>query len=199
MPYKPHIDKIGIVITAAGDSSRLGRPKQLLTFGNKTLLTHIVDEAIQAPLAPLVVVTGYSAAEIAGSLKGRPVNIAYNPRWKEGIASGIVAGLAEVLSFQPRSRAVIVAVCDQPHLSAGLLRELVVQFRVSGKELVACTYADTLGTPVLFGSRYFGLLSALSGAEGAKKLLKAYSHDLVTVPFPGGEVDIDTDEDLKSL
>jgi molybdenum cofactor cytidylyltransferase len=193
------MNKIAVIILAAGDSSRLGRPKQFLPFGGKTLLAHIVDEALNAALEPVVVVTGAYATEVSESLKDRTVTIAHNPRWKEGMASGIVAGLAELMSVQPRPGGVIVAVCDQPHLSARLLRELVEQWEGSGKGLVACAYRDTLGTPVLFGSRYFGALSALSGSEGAKKFLKAYPDDVATVPFPGGEIDIDTEEDLKSL
>jgi molybdenum cofactor cytidylyltransferase len=218
LPSKLRRDKIGIIILAAGDSSRLGRPKQLLPFGGKTLLAHIVDEALETTLGPVVVVTGASATEVKESLKDRLVTvthnpnrlvtvapslhrlvIANNPRWKEGMASGIVAGLAELLSVQPDSRGVIVAVCDQPHLSSALLEEIMEQFEASGRNLVACSYGGTLGTPVLFGSRYFDALSALSGAEGAKKLLKAYPDDVAEVPFPGGEVDIDTEEDIKKF
>ena len=193
------MDKTGVIILAAGDSSRLGRPKQLLTFGGKTLLAHIVDEALEASLDPVVVVTGAYAAAIGESLKGRPVTIAHNPRWAEGMASGIVTGLIELLSLQPSAGGVIVSVCDQPYLSAGLFREMVQQFGTSGKSLVACSYGGILGTPVLFGSRYFGVLSTLSGTQGAKKLLKEYPQDVATVPFPEGEIDIDTEEDLKRI
>ena len=191
------MNKIGIIILAAGESSRLGRPKQLLPFGGKTLLAHIADQALEAALEPVIVVTGAYAAAVGDSLRDRPVAIVHNPRWEEGIASGIVAGLKELLSMQPHSRGVIVAVCDQPHLSATLLGELTEQFAVSGKSLVASVYLNTLGTPVLFGSRYFGALLHLSGAEGAKKLLKAYPDDVATVSFPGGEMDIDTEEDVN--
>jgi molybdenum cofactor cytidylyltransferase len=193
------MDKIGIIILAAGDSSRLGRPKQLLPFGGKALLAHIADAALEATLDPVVVVTGASAAAVRETINERRVIIAHNPIWKEGMASGIVAGLAELLSVQPDLRGAIVAVCDQPFLSASLLGELVEQFEVSGKGLVACAYDGTLGTPVLFGSRYFGELSALSGAEGAKKLLMAHADDVQAIPFPKGSIDIDTEEDLKSL
>jgi molybdenum cofactor cytidylyltransferase len=193
------MDKIGIIILAAGDSSRLGRPKQLLPFGGKTFLAHIVDEAVEANLEPVIVVTGAYAAEVGETLKERRITIVYNPHWEEGMASGIVAGLAELQSALPHSRGVIVAVCDQPYLSANLLGELVEQFRVSGKNLVACAYGGTLGTPVLFGSRYFGELSALSGPEGARKLLKLYPDDVTAIHFPKGSIDIDTEEDLKSL
>jgi molybdenum cofactor cytidylyltransferase len=193
------MDKIGVIILAAGDSSRLGRPKQLLPFSDKTLLAKIVDEALEAALTPVVVVTGAYAAEVGDSINGRPVTVAYNSRWKEGMASGIVAGLAELLSVQPRMRGVVIAVCDQPRLSAALLAELVEQFSVSRKGIVACAYGGTVGTPVLFGYRYFRSLSGLSGAEGAKKLLKTYPEDVATVPFPGGEMDIDTEEDMGKL
>lgn len=192
------MSKIGIIILAAGDSSRLGRPKQLLPFGGKVFLAHIVDEALEATLEPVVVVTGAYATEIDESLKDRPVTIVYNPRWKEGMASGIVAGLTKLSSVQPDLRGLIIAVCDQPYLSAPLLRELAEQFTLSGKGLVACAYDGTLGTPVLFGSRYFGELSALSGAEGAKKLLKAHADDVTAIPFPKGSIDIDTEEDWKA-
>ncbi len=194
------MDKIGIIILAAGESSRLGQPKQLLPFGGKTLLAHIADQALEANLEPVIVVTGAYAPEVVDSLSDRPVIIAHNPhplggrhglRHRRG-AGGIAVGAT------PYLRGAIIAVCDQPHLSASLLGELVEQFRMSKKGLVACAYGDTLGTPVLFGYRYFRVLSALSGAEGAKKLLKAYPDDVATVSFPGGEIDIDTGEDVKN-
>ncbi len=205
--YRTRMDKIGIIILAAGNSSRLGRPKQLLPFAGKTLLTHIVDEALEAALKPVVVVTGAYATEVSDSLRRHqddrsatePVIIAHNPHWSEGMASGIVTGLTKLLSTKPDLEGAIIAVCDQPHLSASLLKQLTTQFNVSGKGMVASRYAATPGTPVLFGSRYFPALLGLSGTEGAKKLLKAYPDDVAMVEFPGGEIDIDTEEDTRNI
>lgn len=193
------MNKTGIIILAAGNSSRLGRPKQLLPYHGKTLLSHVVTEALAADLQPAVVVTGAYHAEIEDSLRGQPVTLTFNPDWETGMASGIVAGLAEALSVEPHLKAVIVAVCDQPHISTELFRSLKEKNIASGKGLVACTYAESMGTPVLFEWRYFKELSALSGGAGAKKLLQRYPDDVATVPFPKGHIDIDTEEGFRNL
>jgi molybdenum cofactor cytidylyltransferase len=115
------------------------------------------------------------------------------------MASGIVAGLSNLLLLRPDADAVIIAVCDQPFISSGLLLELAGEFETSGKGIVASTYADSMGTPVLFGSCYFEQLLSLSGSEGAKKLLLQHQGDLARVNFPAGHIDIDTSEDLRKL
>jgi molybdenum cofactor cytidylyltransferase len=193
------MNKTGIIILAAGNSSRLGRPKQLLSYRGKTLLSHVVAESLTASLQPVVVVTGAYHAVIEDSLRGQPVALAYNPGWETGMASGIVAGLAEALRVEPHIEAVIVAVCDQPYISAQLFRSLIEQYAGSGKGLIACTYSETLGTPVLFARQYFKDLSMLSGDAGAKQLLKRYRDDVTTIPFPKGSIDIDTEGDLRSF
>src|ERR1700735_355497 len=108
----------GVTILAAGNSSRLGRPKQLLPYRGKTLLTHVVAEALAAELSPVVVVTGAFPIEVGGSLRGQSVEIVFNPAWETGMASGIVAGLSNLLSLHPDVDAVIIAVCDQPFISS---------------------------------------------------------------------------------
>ncbi len=193
------ISKIGVIILAAGDSSRLGHPKQLLPYRDRTLLTHVAAEALAACLRPVLVVTGAYREEVSESLHGQAVEIIFNPNWEEGMASGIVAGLSNILSLYPDMSAVIIAVCDQPYLSSALLLELVSAFETSGKGIVASAYAGTEGTPVLFGSSYFEQLLALSGSEGAKKLLRQYPDDLVRVDFPQGDIDIDTLDDLTKI
>ncbi len=126
------------------------------------------------------------------------VEIVYNPRWKEGMASGIVAGLSK-LTVGGDPDAAIIAVCDQPYISARLFRKLVEMYNGSTKGIIACGYSDAVGTPVLFGRDYFAGLLALSGKEGAKSLLKKYPDKLVTISFPRGDVDIDTDDDFARL
>jgi len=193
------MDRTAIVILAAGNSSRLGRPKQLLPYQGKTLLTHVVTEALAAALSPVVVLTGAYREEIQDSLQGQRVALVYNPEWETGMASGIVAGLGKALSIEPYLQSVIVAVCDQPYISAELFRALIVKYAASGKGLVACSYSEIVGTPVLFDVRYFKELSVLSGDAGAKQLLRKYPDDVATVPFPGGSIDIDTTEDFQRL
>ena len=192
------MSRTGIIILAAGNSSRLGRPKQLLPYRGKTLLTHVITEALVAGLRT-VVVTGAFYAEVSASIREQPVDIIFNPAWEEGMASGIVSGLSNMLLLLPDVDAVIIAVCDQPFISSALLLELVGTFNTSGKGIVASAYADSVGAPVLFGRPYFKRLLELSGREGAKKLVRQHPDDLVLVDFPEGDRDIDTEEDAKSL
>jgi molybdenum cofactor cytidylyltransferase len=193
------MSRTGVIILAAGNSSRLGRPKQLLPYRGRTLLTHTVSETLDAGLYPVVVVTGAYHEEVKDSLQGQSVEIIFNPAWEEGMASGIVAGLSNILSLHADMDAVIIAVCDQPFISSVVLLQLVTTFDKPGKGIVACAYADSVGTPVLFGRSYFERLLELAGNEGAKKLLRQYPDDLATVVFPGGDIDIDTAEDAKRL
>ena len=163
------------------------------------MLSHVIAESLAASLQPVVVVTGAHHAEIRDSLEGQAVDIAFNPAWEMGMASGIAVGLEEILSLQPRLRAVIVAVCDQPYISSELFRSLVQKQFDSGKGLVACVYSEIAGTPVLFDHRYFKDLAALAGDAGARQLLKRYPDDVTTIPFPDGNIDIDTEEDFQRL
>jgi molybdenum cofactor cytidylyltransferase len=188
-----------VIILAAGNSSRLGRPKQLLPYRGRTLLTHVVREVLATNLQPIVVVTGAFWKEINESLQGRPVDTIFNSSWEQGIGSGIATGVSNALSRHPDLEALIVAVCDQPFISAELLLRMVDTYRASGKGIIASAYANTVGTPVLFGAFYFQQLMALSGSEGAKKLLKQYTGDLATVDFPRGDIDIDTEADVGKL
>ena len=193
------ISGIAVIILAAGNSSRLGHPKQLLPYRGRTLLTHVVAESLAASLGPVLVVTGAYQVAIRESLQDQAVDIIFNPAWEEGMASGIVAGLSNMLSSYPGVAGVIIAVCDQPFISAALLLELVSRFETSGKGIVASAYADVEGTPVLFGAAYFEQLLALSGTEGAKKLLRQHRHDLAKVDFPKGNIDIDSMDDFRKL
>ena len=192
------ITNIGMIILAAGNSSRLGRPKQLIPFRGLTLLTHVITESQSAGLHPIVV-TGAYREEVEESLENTTVHQVYNAAWQTGMASGIVAGLSKLLSANPGLDAVIIAVCDQPFISAELLSALIATFLGAGKQIVASTYAGSAGTPVLFGSSLFGELLALSGAEGAKKLLTRHPDQLAAVAFPEGAIDIDTEDDAGTL
>ena len=193
------MNNTGIIILAAGESSRLGKIKQLLSFNRKTLLQHVIDEASNAGAKPIVVITGANAEKISASIDIAKVSVLYNENWKNGMASGIVAGVRQVISLNGTIKKIIVAVCDQPFVSAALFEQLDQAQTISGKAIVACAYADTIGTPVLFTLKYFDLLMTLKGDEGAKKILKGNKEDVETVGFSKGEVDIDTQSDYENL
>jgi molybdenum cofactor cytidylyltransferase len=191
------MSKTGIIILAAGNSSRMGEPKQLMMFKGQTLLQHIIGEAKEAGLDPLICVTGFQSDRMAAALAGTGVNIVYNARWSEGMGSGIAAGIREVMLSD--AQAVIIAVSDQPYVSADLFRNMLSSKKKSGKGIVACSYAGTLGTPVCFARKYFEDLKSLGGDAGAKKLVKQHRADVEVVEFPDGVMDIDTKADYEKL
>ena len=193
------MNNTGIVILAAGASSRFGTPKQLTQFNGKTFLQHVIDEAKDAGVEPIVVVTGANADEVSTSIADRNVELIFNRDWAKGMASGIVAGVHAIRQLDNRIDKIIIAVCDQPFVSAMLFKQLDKVQQETGKSIVASAYADTIGTPVLFSRKYFEQLLGLEGDTGAKKLLKDYREDVATVDFPEGDVDVDTQEDLERL
>jgi molybdenum cofactor cytidylyltransferase len=191
------MSKTGIIILAAGNSSRMGEPKQLMMFKNKTFLQHIIGEARNALLDPVICVTGYQSEVISESITGMEVSVVYNEHWSEGMGSGISAGIKHLLLSDVDS--VILTVSDQPHVSSDLFLTMLKMKARSGKKIVASSYAGTLGTPVLFSKEYFNQLKSLNGNQGAKNIVKINLPDVCSVEFEKGNIDIDTKEDYKNL
>ena len=191
------MSKTGIIILAAGNSSRMGEPKQLMMYKNKTFLQHIIGEAKNAGLEPVICVTGYRSEFITTSITGMGISIVDNKNWREGMGTGIAAGIKQLLISDVDS--VILAVSDQPHVSSDLFETMQKQRDQSGKGIAACAYAGTLGTPVLFGKKYFDQLKSLSGNQGAKNIVKLNMPDVFSVEFEKGKIDIDTKEDYENL
>jgi molybdenum cofactor cytidylyltransferase len=193
------MDNAAILILAAGNSTRFGSIKQLLPFNGKTLLQHAIDEAIGADADSIVIVVGANADEVSASIDNTGVEIVLNNHWQDGMASGIVAGVGKISSLHNNLHNMIIAVCDQPFVTSALFKQLYQTQSESQKGIVACAYADTIGTPVLFTQKYFDHLLSLQGEEGAKKLLKTYAFDVATVNFPNGNIDVDTEVDYQEL
>ncbi len=191
-------EETGLVLLAAGSSSRLKRPKQLLRVEGKTLLQHCVEVALEVT-KKVVVVLGAYADDIKKELEGLPVHISFNQQYEEGIASSIRSGLSHLLEVYPDTDNVLLLVCDQPYLSKSLLVELIAKRQTTQNFIIASAYNNTIGTPALFHKNYFTPLLTLKGDVGAKKLMKQHSEDVALVPFPMGYVDIDTEEDYNSL
>lgn len=188
--------KYGIIILAAGGSTRMGVIKQLLPYNGKTLIQHAVDTAQTVLPQPVVVVTG---ARNDIFEPDNSVYMTHNAAWQEGIASSIRCGLNAILKIEPALDAVLFLVCDQPYISAGLLKELMDAHETSGKAIVASSYSDTVGIPALFHQSFFDVLQQLKGDEGAKRIIMQNPESVAIVDFPRGEVDIDTVSDYQAL
>lgn len=186
----------GIILLSAGASTRLGRPKQLLPYGEKTLVQHVLDMALAASPKLVVMVTGAHRDLLP---ENNSYHTIYNADWKEGIASSIRSGLNAMLKIEPGLDAVIFIVCDQPYISARLLKEMMDAHAATEKEIVACSYADTVGIPALFGKSFFDALLQLKGDEGAKRIIMQNPGSVAVVDFPQGNIDIDTAGDYAAL
>ena len=177
----------------------MGRPKQLLSYNGKSLLEHAVDTANDADANPVVVVLGANAALLEKIIGEKKVHIVENKEWKEGMASSIRCGLNILMNIAPSSDAVILMVCDQPHVSASLLNELIAKQKNTGKPIVTSQYENTFGPPAIFYKTIFQELMQLKGDAGARKIIVQHSNDSATVLFTQGNIDIDTEEDYKAL
>jgi molybdenum cofactor cytidylyltransferase len=186
--------RTGIIILAAGNASRMGQPKQLLQYRGRSFIRRISQEASKVVIEVVVVLGAYSDI-IAPEMADLHVHTVINKEWARGMAGSVTTGLRALGNVEQ----VIIAVADQPFVTAALFSEMIAQQAASGKGIVACAYSGVTGTPVLFDQRYFPELLALTGEEGAKRILRAHAADVVTVDFAAGAIDIDTEEDFDRL
>jgi molybdenum cofactor cytidylyltransferase len=196
---KYNIEHCGIIILAAGESKRLGKPKQLLSFDGNTLLARVAITACESGLNPVIAVLGANDDKISATLNIPDIIVVKNDDWKEGMASSIRIGLTSMLELSPQVDGVIVLVCDQPYLNQDLIKALIEAQRDSGLPAAAASYGGKLGTPALFHKSLFPELMSLSGDTGARKILDKMRDDVVAIDFEMGIVDIDTQEDYERL
>lgn len=188
-----------IVILAAGTSSRLGSPKQLLEYNGKTLLQHAIDTALATGCPKVMVVLGARADMLKLELANEPIEVLVNKNWQEGMTSSIRYALQNITiaGFQPES--IIFMVCDQPFVTSSLLMSLVEKGVKTGLPIIASGYDDKAGTPAMFHKSMFPQLMDLKGDKGARALLAAQPEKVAIVPFPKGVTDIDTVADYELL
>ena len=174
------------VVLAAGASSRLGEPKQLLQVGGRTLLDRAVATAFAAGCDPVVVVLGANAAAVAAGCDLRRAWMVVNARWAEGMSSSVRAGVELVQGFATVDGLVLMT-CDMPGVGSAHLAALVGD----GDAIVGSRYAGRAAVPAYFPRSSFAGLLTLAGESGARSLLEGVK----TVDLVSGEMDVDTPED----
>lgn len=187
------MDDIGIIVLAAGESSRMSGSKQLLMLNGTSLLQKSVKIAISTSNY-VVTVLGANFKNHKNELAGLQTSIVFNLNWKKGMGSSLKKGLYHLHSQNPNLSGAIIMVCDQPKLDAKVLHDLIDSFRC-GNPVVASSYNGTLGVPAIFGRDCFKDLLKIDDQQGAKPLLQKYS--AIGIPFSGGAFDIDTDQDWQ--
>ena len=191
--------RYGGIILAAGASSRMGRPKQLLEIGGQPLVVRAAEAALAAGLWPVIVVLGAHAEKIRPALARLPVLPVENAAWNEGMAASIRAGIGALQQFSRAMDGAVVALCDQPAFSAETVARLVGAQVATGKGIAAARYLGRQGAPALFLQRHFAALAALTGEEGARALLNDSPAEVAAVDLPEMGLDLDTPADYAAL
>ncbi|MCX6181872.1 MAG: nucleotidyltransferase family protein [Bacteroidetes bacterium] len=188
---------IGIVILAAGSSSRLGQSKQLVKINNETLLQRSIKIALASAANEVLVVLGANAEAHRESIAHLSAKTIYNPDWQQGIGSSIKAGITY---FDKKNiDAVIILVCDQVFLKTQHLQKIIANFQENKSTIVASKYKGIVGVPCLFHKSLFNEIAKMNDDVGAKKIITKFSNNTIYVDFPEGEFDVDTLDDLERL
>jgi molybdenum cofactor cytidylyltransferase len=189
----------GVILLAAGNSSRLGRPKQLLSFEGETLLRRCLQAASASQGEPIVLVLGAQAETIKPSIDGFDVHIIENKDWEEGMASSIRAGIKALTRINADAKGCILMVCDQPYVTSSSLDSLITSYQRTSKPIVASSYENTFGPPAFFHHSLFDELMQLKGDVGARSVVQQHTGEVEVIPFPEGTYDVDTEADYESI
>jgi len=189
---------ISILILAAGASTRMGQPKQLLPWNETTLLKHAIQQARNAKAKDVFVVLGAHFEKIYPTIQDEAIQVLRNESWETGMSSSIALGTQKVM--ESTGDALLIMLADQPFIGTNELNAMIDLVEGTAQSLVATAYEKGYGVPAIFGKKYFEQLSQLSGPKGAKSLIAHHTH-LIT-PFQPPQVatvDIDTPSTYQEL
>ena len=190
------MNNIALVILAAGGSTRMGEPKQLLPYKGQTLIRHVAETALATGCDPVVVVLGSRVDDIRAALDGLDVVVVENADWEQGLGTSIRAGIsgAEILGCD----GAILALADQPMVTAEVLKRLIDEHEETGRPIIASEYGNTVGAPAFFAREMFPQLKALLPTEDCKGVILAHLEQSIRIHCPEAETDLDTPADYKA-
>ncbi len=188
---------VSAILLAAGESKRMGKPKQLMPFGRSTILEQTIDNLLNSKVSEVIVVLGHKAEEIKQKLATKPLKMALNPVYHQGMSTSIIAGLKLV---DERARAIMLALADQPFIDSQVINRLVDEFCDHNKGIVIPTYQSRRGHPIIFAIKYKEELAGLKGDIGGRQIIEHHPDDVleVAVDSPAINIDIDTTDDYNS-
>jgi molybdenum cofactor cytidylyltransferase len=188
----------GVIVLAAGESSRMGQLKQLLPYRETSLLRHAAETALATGLGPVLVVLGAEAQRCEEALRQLDIQTITNPDWPLGMGLSISAGVTAFEQLAPGLAGILILLHDQPAVPAARLRQLV-EARREGELIVAARYGDAVGVPAYFRRDLFEELRGLEGAAGAKKIIREHPAQTRLFDLPEARFDIDTPEDYEQM
>ena len=186
--------RVAAIILAAGASRRFGALKQLLPWGQGTMLSTVVDTALASSARPVVVVLGNRADDCRAALGERTVTVVVNESWERGQSTSVRAGLA---ALPQTVSAALFLLADQPAIGVDTLEAVVERYRATRAPVVWPEVTGRRGNPVLFSRDLFPELMRLSGDVGGRPVLEAHVAEAERVPVadPGILYDVDTPDD----
>lgn len=187
------------IVLAAGRSSRLGRPKQLLSIHGEPLLRYTVRRILASALDEIIVVIGHEADAVRAAIADLPIEVVFNPDAALGQSTSVIAGLR---ALTPGTEATVFLLGDQPGIDPAVIDALIASWQETGAPVVAPRYADGIANPVLFDVRVFPELAGLRGDTGARAIVRAREKhgelSTVAIPWPAPP-DIDTEADYAAM
>ena len=183
------------IILAAGESRRMGRPKQLLPFGDKTMLECVINAFSSPKVDQIVVVLGHKAKEIAATISTQPT-IVTNPDYKRGMFTSVQSGLR---AASKQATLVMIALCDQPGLSRLTVEKLIDEFGAKHHKIFIPIYEGRQGHPLLIRADYIKEILGMDQSLTLKHFLAAHAQEVCRLPVSdkGVLVDIDDEADYK--
>jgi molybdenum cofactor cytidylyltransferase len=191
--------KIVGLLLAAGQSVRMGQPKQLLLWKNRPLVAYIAHEALNSQLDGLTVVIGAAGEHVQATLRDLPVTIVSNPAYVAGLSTSLAAGLRALPSD---TTAAMILLVDQPLVTSRLINELIAAYRATPTALALVPmYQGQRGNPVIVGAPLFAELQTLQGDTGARSVFQRYTDQIIwyQTDDPAVITDTDTPEAWQAL
>ncbi|EEG77312.1 nucleotidyltransferase family protein [Dethiobacter alkaliphilus] len=190
---------IAAIVLAAGTSSRLKRPKQLLDYQGRPLIRHAVETVVNSNVEQVLVVVGAASEEVSAALQGLPVQIVKNKAYACGQSTSVRAGLKALAQDSP-PEGVLFALGDQPLVTGKTIDILLAAFKHQ-RGIVVPYHEETPGNPVIFAKQFLPYFNSLRGDVGGRQLIKRFNKEVhrVDVEDPGVVFDIDNWEDYEKL
>lgn len=182
---------IWAVVLAAGESRRMGRPKMLLPYGEKTILESVLDTIRKTPVDGTLVVLGAGRDEISRLLENYPVRTVYNPAYRKGMLSSVQAGFA---ALPKEAAAGVVFLGDQPFVSQDVVARLCEASLRAPRSIVLPVFGGRRGHPVLIPSEFWGEIPSLSPEVGLRELMRRHVQDILEVVVEEDNILSDIDD-----
>ena len=194
------MSKLAVLLLAAGSSSRMGVPKQLLKWNNTTLLNHAINTVKQISKNEIVLVLGAHYDDINSKVDANNISVIYNENWEKGLGNSIAYGIKFIIESLPDIDSVLIMLADQPLIDSSYLNKMIENYQLNPDKIICTSYQNKrLGVPAIFNKTKFEELSKLNHDKGAKDLLNMNPENILFLDGTDLISDIDTIEDYETL